>query len=133
MRRHSIQIEWTLLSHLLPEFPALQKGARFLEVLGTTGQQRFGVGTQAFWDSCSLLAVGCLEEVGWPGWELRGGRPSGAPTTRARPSGRRLRSRGLRSGHRGAVFEPVSSPRKLQGRSALRSRPPGQHPLVGGV
>lgn len=62
-----------------------------------------------------------------------GGRPSGAPTTRARPSGRRLRSLGLRSGHRGAVFEPVSSPRKLQGRSALRSRPPRQRPLVGGV
>lgn len=84
-----------------------------------------------------MKAVGCLEEAAGPGWARGGGRPSGAPTTWARPSGRRLRSRGLRSGHRGAVFEPVSSPRKLQGRSALRSRPssptPGQHPLVGGV
>lgn len=85
------------------------------------------------WQSRAPRArVDCLEEAALrldPG----GCRPGGAPTTRARPSGRRLRSRGLRSGHSGAVFEPVSSLRKLQGRSALRSRPPGQHPLVGGV
>lgn len=81
-----------------------------------------------------------LRGLGWTAWRRRHEgwtREDAVPVALPRPGqgslGAVSRSPGLRSGHSGAVFEPVSSLRKLQGRSALRSRPPGQHPLVGGV
>lgn len=85
------------------------KGSWALGVPGSAGS-RVWEGAQAPWRSCSLAAGGCLEEAARPGWVRRGGRPSGAPTTRARPSGRRLRSRGLRSGSAGPCLSR-SAPR----------------------
>lgn len=131
-RQRNIQPEGTLLTRPAPLvlLPAPKRELGFQEPRGSSGSGkacRFPGGVAAW----CRWAAWRRPQGAWLGARRR--LPQGAPTTRARLSGRRLRSRGLRSGHRGAVFEPVSSPRKLQGRLALRSRPPGQHPLVGGV
>lgn len=133
-RQRNIQPEGTLLTRPPPLDPRPKKGAGLSEVRGTTRQQRFGEGTQVSWRNGWLPGgaglpgggsrglAGCTEEAA-PGRSHDPGKTVWAPSPVSGPA----------VGHRGVVFEPVSSPRKLQGRSALRSRPPGQHPLVGGV